>query len=164
MVWHSIGSRKNKPKQPHRDWTNQKDSKIWSCKYFTSLSYWEYYGKRRKSAGKTGLDSRGGLAEGQRLMLKTNTCTGTPTLSCRCKGMDHFGKFCTPLTYKVWHVTQIWAVRTQELSHSKPAAQRLAGAQQSWPQHRSIRRSDLLQVWALPVSSQKMSVLSEKVT
>lgn len=35
-------------------------------------------------------------AEDKDLMLKTNTCTGTPTLPCQCKGMHHFGKICTP--------------------------------------------------------------------
>lgn len=92
-------------------------------------------------------------AEDKDLMLKTNTCTGTPTLPCQCKEMHHW-KVLHTLNIKSLtdnpdmssEQTGIAAQLISLVSHSKPVAQRLAAAQQSWPQHCSIHRSDLLQV------------------
>lgn len=49
---------------------------------------------------------------------KTTACTEHQHSGADACGMNHLGKLCTPLTAcKVWHVTQILAVRRQELQH-----------------------------------------------
>lgn len=89
MVGHYIRLRKNEPNlmtlnKSEGQW-NLNSFKHFVC-FFILLNQ-EHHGKRRKNIRKIGPGSRGGLAEVQTDGRKTNACTRTPALSCRCKWM-----------------------------------------------------------------------------